>query len=160
MTRKAKVFLEGEIPQKEELSRALYGIAKCDRPLLFEISLCEEDRIQTLNRTYRKIDKVTDVLSFPSETLSPNRPIRFKEHISSFDEEEKKLFLGSVAICLPRAKEQAKEFGHSLEREICYLAVHGVLHCLGYDHEAEEDRKKMREKEESVLKKLGLGREE
>ena len=67
--------------------------------------------------------------------------------------------MGSVAICKKRAEEQAAEYGHSYARELTYLAVHGVLHCLGYDHEREEDKKIMREREESVMRALSLARE-
>ena len=67
--------------------------------------------------------------------------------------------MGSVVVCLQRAKEQAEEYGHSLERELHYLLTHGVLHCLGYDHMTDEDKAEMRGKEEYVLSKLGIVRE-
>ena len=67
--------------------------------------------------------------------------------------------MGSIVICEQRAREQAEEYGHSFERELWYLAVHGLLHCLGYDHETEEERREMREKEEYVMQKLDLRRE-
>ena len=74
-------------------------------------------------------------------------------------DEEGRLFLGSVAICRERAAEQAEEYGHSLRRELYYLAVHGLCHLLGYDHETEEDRREMREREESILAHMGIGRD-
>ena len=67
--------------------------------------------------------------------------------------------MGSIAVCLERAKEQAEEYGHSFGRELYYLLVHGVLHCLGYDHMNDEDKAEMREKEELILTKLGKTRE-
>ena len=67
--------------------------------------------------------------------------------------------IGSIAICQERAKEQAEEYGHSYERELHYLIVHGIMHCFGYDHIEEDDRKLMREKEEEILTKLGITRE-
>ena len=70
------------------------------------------------------------------------------------------MYLGSVVLCEKRAAEQAAEYGHSYEREVCYLIVHGFLHCLGYDHIEESDRRVMRQKEEEIMQKLHLGREE
>ena len=67
--------------------------------------------------------------------------------------------MGSIAICRERAAEQAEEYGHSLKRELYYLAVHGLCHLLGYDHETEADRAEMRAREESVLGTMGIGRE-
>ncbi|MFR1982438.1 MAG: rRNA maturation RNase YbeY [Christensenellaceae bacterium] len=70
------------------------------------------------------------------------------------------LFIGSVAVCVKRAKEQAEEYGHSYHRELHYLLVHGILHCLGYDHETETEKSEMREKEECILGKMGITRDE
>ena len=80
------------------------------------------------------------------------------EHGEEIDENGN-VFLGSVVICEQRAREQAEEYGHSFERELWYLAVHGLLHCFGYDHMAQEDKREMREKEEYVMKKLSLERD-
>ena len=79
------------------------------------------------------------------------------EHAEELDEEDR-LFLGSVAVCEKRAREQADSYGHSYERELFYLTVHGVLHCLGYDHETEEERAEMRAMEERVMEKMNLKR--
>ena len=73
-------------------------------------------------------------------------------------DEDGNLLVGSIAVCVKRASEQAEEYGHSLERELHYLIVHGVMHCLGYDHIEDEDRVEMREKEEYILGKLGITR--
>ena len=80
------------------------------------------------------------------------------DHIFELDEEGN-LVIGSIAICCQRAKEQAEEYGHSYERELHYLIVHGIMHCLGYDHVTDEERAEMREKEEYILEKLGITRE-
>ena len=69
------------------------------------------------------------------------------------------IFLGSIVICRERAAEQAEEYGHSLRREVYYLAVHGLCHLLGYDHETEEERAQMREKEEEILSAMNIGRD-
>ena len=143
----------------KEFERALGALAESDCPLFAEISLVGEEEIRTLNRTYRNCDRVTDVLSFPALDGIRDRVLRAAEHPFETDEEGR-LFLGSIAICTARAKEQAQEYGHFYERELYYLAVHGILHCLGYDHEDENDKKEMRAREEEVMQKLHLTREE
>ncbi len=155
---------------KKKLCTALGGLAETDTPLLFELLLVSEEEIRRLNREQRQVDKITDVLSFPASDLVAGEPIRAAEHTDCVEpvmgrrkgewvEKGARLFLGSVVICEKRAREQAEEYGHSYERELFYLAVHGVLHCLGYDHETEEERAVMREKEEYVMQKMGLSRE-
>ncbi|MDK2855812.1 MAG: putative rRNA maturation factor [Bacillota bacterium] len=114
------------------------------------VTLVDDARIQELNRTYRGLDEPTDVLSFAlregedSFTLPPDAGIPE--------------LLGDVVISLPRARSQAAEYGHSLERELGYLLTHGILHLLGYDHETEEAAAVMRAKEEEVLAAVGLSR--
>ncbi|MDE7159097.1 MAG: rRNA maturation RNase YbeY [Clostridiales bacterium] len=151
---------EGFTPDRlKEFEEALGILAESDCPLTVELSLVDEEEIQTLNRTYRNCDRVTDVLSFPAMDGIKGKVLRAAEHPFETDEEGR-LFLGSIAICTARAKEQAEEYGHSFERELYYLAVHGILHCLGYDHEEENDKKEMRAREEEVMQKLNLTREE
>ena len=106
---------------------------------IVEVTLVDKNTIRTLNKLRRKIDKVTDVLSFPAEFTNP---------------ETGKKILGDIILCDEVIKEQAKEYGHSYEREFSYLTVHGILHLLGYDHMNEEDKKIMRAKEEELLGKL------
>lgn len=142
---------------KEKLAAALAGVADSDIPLVVELSLVGEEEIKTLNRTFRNIDRVTDVLSFPALALQAGAAIKGADYPA--ETEEGTLLLGSIAICKKRAEEQAAEYGHSYARELTYLAVHGVLHCLGYDHEEESDKKIMREREESVMRALSLARE-
>ena len=149
------------------LRKALGGLAESDAPLLLELVFVSKEEIRSLNARERGVDKVTDVLSFPADNFKAGEPIFSVKHADCVEPSAGKawrrrgarLYLGSVAICKERAKEQAEEYGHSYRRELCYLAVHGVLHCLGYDHETEEERRIMREKEESVMQKLGLKQE-
>ncbi len=117
----------------------------------FHISLhlVDDAAIQVLNRDHRGKDAPTDVLSFPligqAETefvLPPGEPIA----------------LGDVVVSSERARAQAAEYGHSPEREIAYLVAHGILHVLGHDHEREDERRVMREREEEALSALGLTR--
>lgn len=110
------------------------------------IIIVDNTFIHKLNKEYRGIDRVTDVISFALEDdKSMVIPDDFR-------------LLGDIYICLDKAKEQAKEYGHSLERELCFLAVHGVYHLLGYDHETEEDAKIMFKKQEEVLMEYGITR--
>ena len=140
------------------LGGAFGGEVESDCPLSAEIIITDEEYIKTLNREQRNTDSVTDVLSFPSLENIRGKKLVKSEHTADLDEDGG-IFLGSIAICEKRAKEQAEEYGHSVEREINYLATHGLCHLLGYDHMTEEDKREMREKEERILKKLNLERE-
>jgi probable rRNA maturation factor len=95
------------------------------------------------------VDRPTDVLSFP--LWEPD-----EEWV--IDEEEERVALGDIVISLPKAKEQAEAYGHSLNREVGFLAVHGFLHLLGYDHETKEEEKEMFAKQEEILSLVGLHR--
>lgn len=148
---------EDVFPQARALENALEGFVETDVPLAIELSFVGEEEIQRLNRELRSIDKVTDVLSFPALDLERGQAIKKAEYPYEIDEEGR-LLLGSIAICIKRAKEQAEEYGHSYERELHYLIVHGIMHCLGYDHMEESDKAQMREQEEKILNKLGITR--
>ena len=124
--------------------------------LYVDLSVVSAEEIRTLNRENRGVDAVTDVLSFPMLEDVKGKDIRKKDHILDYDEDERAIFLGSVAICKEKIEEQAKEFGHTKERELTYLFVHSLLHLFGYDHVNEEDKKEMREKEENVMNALGV----
>ena len=116
------------------------------------------DRIRALNASFRGVDRVTDVLSFPT-VEKVTLPLRKGNYPFDLDPVSGKVALGSIVICRVKAKEQAAEYGHSVERELAYLTVHGVLHLLSFDHIEEADRAKMRAAEERVLSVLGIGRE-
>ncbi len=118
------------------------------------LNFVSEDEIKRLNNQFRQIDRVTDVLSFPLLEKQAS------QKLTDFDSErvDGVLFLGDVVICKKKAISQAKEFGHSTKREICFLALHGLLHLLGYDHIEEEDEKLMQEKANTILEKFGVGR--
>ncbi len=112
---------------------------------LFNIIIINNERIQEINKEYRNKDAVTDVISFAFEE-SDN--IKY-ENIR---------FLGEIYISYERCKSQAQEYGHSIERELCYLSIHGLLHLLGYDHMEEEDKKVMRALEEEILSEYDIKR--
>lgn len=138
----------------ESLERALrralgMTLEKEGRSDAVEISLSfvNAEEMQRLNRSYRNVDSVTDVLSFPLE----EDPTRYPKGAP--------LPLGDIVICMDRVFEQAEAYGHSREREMLYLCVHSLLHLLGYDHETEEEKRVMRRKEEAVMEALGLPQE-
>lgn len=123
-----------------------------DSKLLITITLTDAENIRSINKKYRNIDKATDVLSFP---MFEKDELKEKIKNRSFEYED---VLGDVIISIPKVKEQAKEYGHSFERELSYMIVHGFYHLMGYDHIKEEDKKKMRPKEEKILNSLNIFR--
>ena len=141
------------------LAQSIFKTLKQRVNLTVEISFCSEQEIREINKEQRGIDRVTDVLSFPALQISAGEIIRKKDHPFDFDPETKGIFLGSIIICEKRASEQAEEYGHSLKREVNYLALHGLLHLFGYDHETDKQRSQMRVMEERILCELGITRE-
>ena len=143
----------------KEVVEECFKTEKLDKTNLYiSITLTEPNEIEKINKEYRNIDKPTDVLSFPMFE---------KEELDSFIKENSKNtnvniqadILGDVVISIPRVYEQAEEYGHSFERELSYMVVHGFYHLMGYDHMEEADKKVMRSKEEAVLDRLGIRRE-
>lgn len=111
----------------------------------FNIILVDSETIHDINRTYRNVDRVTDVISF---ALEDNKTIELDHRL-----------LGDIYICVERAESQAIEYGHSFLRELSFLAIHGLLHLLGYDHVKVEDEKIMFSKQEDILNEFGIRRE-
>lgn len=115
-----------------------------------EVLFASLEEIHVINLEQRGIDRPTDVLSFPMEE---------DPYGAEPDPTTGAVFLGSMVLCLDKAKAQAEEYGHSLEREIAFLTVHSILHLLGYDHElGEEEEREMFRRQEEVLKGMGLTR--
>lgn len=112
---------------------------------IFNIIFVDEETIQKINREYRQIDKVTDVISFS---------LKDGEDLIEVATEE----LGDIFICLQRAYDQAEEYHHSVEREVGFLAVHGYLHLCGYDHMTKSDEEEMCAKQDEILNKANLYR--
>jgi probable rRNA maturation factor len=155
-----KIYCEDDnFPQKniQALEEAMDGFVDTDIPLAVEIVFVNGEEIRRLNRELRATDKVTDVLSFPTLDGIKGEEICEEDYPCEIDEEGN-LLIGSIAVCIEKAKEQAEEYGHSYERELHYLLVHGIMHCLGYDHMTEEEKAEMREKEEYILGKMGITR--
>lgn len=116
-----------------------------------ELLVVNDETIHEMNVMYRKIDRATDVLSFPMCDFAEGS---WEEQ--DVDPETGALCLGDIVISLERAVAQAREYGHSLEREMAFLTIHSMLHLLGYDHMAEDEERVMIDKQKKVLAKLGL----
>ncbi|MCD8188521.1 MAG: rRNA maturation RNase YbeY [Ruminococcus sp.] len=128
--------------------QAVLATEEFERDAEVSVSFVSNNEIKNLNKIYRKKDSATDVLSFP---------LTESDGTVEINQETGAVLLGDIVISLETAVKQAANFGHSLEREVGFLTVHSMLHLLGYDHETGQlEQKIMREKEESVLEKLGI----
>ena len=114
------------------------------RDAIFNVIIVDNPYIHNLNRDYRGVDRETDVISFALEDDD------------TFNPEER--ILGDIYISIDKAKEQSESYGHSLKRELCFLAVHGFLHLLGYDHMEKEDEEIMFSLQEEILKEMNVTR--
>lgn len=133
-----------DIKEYKKLIRGIFKFEK--RKVFFNLIFVDKIRIQEINKHYRGIDRITDVITFA---------LNDDPSLMAYGNAEE---LGDVFICLERAYEQASEYGHSKEREIGFLAVHGYLHLNGYDHMNAEEEKIMFEKQDEILNKAKLYR--
>ena len=151
-------IIYNKIEEKEEYQKTIKKVLeKCfeeekiiDSKLMITITLTNAENIKEINKQYRNIDKTTDVLSFP---LFEKDELENKIKNRLFEHED---VLGDIIISIPKVEEQAKEYGHSFERELSYMVVHGFYHLMGYDHIKEEDKIVMRPKEEKILNQLNI----
>lgn len=120
-----------------------------DKNLYINIVFTSPNKIHEINKKYRDVDRETDVLSFPMFE---------KEELENYVAKPWKDILGDIIISIEQVKKQAEEYGHSFERELAYMMVHGFYHLMGEDHIEENDKKIMREKEETVLNELNITR--
>lgn len=146
-----------ENPKYENLIKSVlkkcFEVEKMDKLGLYvSVTLTCPSYIRKINNEYRNIDKETDVLSFPMfEKIEIDKMIENQNNIVHD-------VLGDIIVSVARVMEQASEYGHSFERELAYMIVHGFYHLMGYDHMTEEDKTVMRAKEENVLEKLNITR--
>lgn len=127
---------------------------KLDGNFECSITVVDNQKIREINKEYRKIDKVTDVISFAIEDEDEEDfGIVFRKDQNPFPRQ-----LGDIFISLQRAQEQAEDYGHSFERELAFLVVHGFLHLNGYDHQTKNEEKEMFQLQEKILKEYGLER--
>ena len=155
-----------------EVIEAAAKYLKLPEGIELDLSIVSNEEIQVLNRDYRGLDKPTDVLSFALTEVTSEFDVDFAhldlteeaeetedlEETEFEDEEAIPQHLGDIIISYPRAQEQAQDYGHSLDRELAFLAVHGFLHLNGYDHQTEEEAQEMFKIQEEVLTTYGLTR--
>ena len=127
----------------------LHGIKL--RRVSVDVTMVSNEEIHKLNMETRQVDNATDVLSFPAETIV--FPFDIKSYSQSISPEDNTLYLGEIIVSRQIMLEQAKEYGHSEERECAFLITHGLLHLLGYDHIDDLEKKVMRVKEDEILTK-------
>ena len=151
------------IPCKELLERCLEAVMEaeaCPYEAQVEVVITDNASIREVNRQFRGVDAPTDVLSFP--TVEYDEPSNFsglEEHAEDyFDPDSGELMLGDMMISAEKIREQAEAYGHSVEREFAFLAVHSLLHLCGYDHMEEEDRLKMEQRQRVIMDRLGIYR--
>ncbi len=150
----------------DEITEAAAAYVDCPYLFAVELTLTDDDTIRRVNLEQRKIDRATDVLSFPM--LEYEKPGDFGFLASAgedvfdpacFDPDSGELLLGDILISLDHALLQAREYGHSLKREIAFLIAHSMLHLFGYDHMEEEDRIRMEAMQEEILQGKGYTRD-
>lgn len=145
----------------EKVMQKCFEVEKINPTSLYVcVTLTTPENIKQINKEYRGIDKETDVLSFPmyekkelDKLIADNLLKKWKMDLKNGVLQE---ILGDIIISIQKVQEQAKEYGHSFEREFAYMLVHGFYHLRGYDHMVEEEKKVMREKEENVLSQLEI----
>ena len=138
---------------KKVLNKCFEEEGLLDSKLIITITFTTPEEIRKINKKYRKIDRATDVLSFP---MFEKEELKEKIKNKDFLYED---VLGDIIISIDKVREQAEEYGHSFERELSYMLVHGFYHLMGYDHIEEEDKKLMRPKEEKILNELKITRD-
>ena len=150
--------LEAEDKYEEIIKRVIEQCFKEEKieksKLYISIILTNPEHIHEINKQYRNVDRATDVLSFP---MFEKDELDEKIKNNDFEHED---VLGDIVISIEKVEEQSKEYGHSFEREFAYMLVHGFYHLMGYDHIEDDDKVVMRRKEEIVLNKLGITRDE
>lgn len=141
------------------VEQQVYAFLGAPKSVKVNLKFVSPAEIRTLNKTTRGIDRVTDVLSYPYTNVKVGQKLKLKDYVCDIDPTDHKLLLGDIVLCVERAKEQAKEYGHSVKREICFLFCHAMLHLMGYDHIKPEDEKIMTAKQAEILNSLNITRD-
>ena len=146
--RQDKIDIKDELYEKiEDIVEEVLDYEGYSDDYDISISFVDNKEIHELNKQFRGVDRATDVLTFPM----------LSDEFEDVEYEE--MSLGDIVVSLERALEQSIEYGHSFEREVCFLVCHSMFHLLGYDHDTDENTREMREKEEAVLTKLNITRD-
>ncbi|MCL2375462.1 MAG: rRNA maturation RNase YbeY [Firmicutes bacterium] len=148
---------ENEKKVFSNISKAATAVLKLEGRAIAELIIVSAEEMQKTNLAERGIDKVTDVLSFPMVEMDKIKPLTKENYAHDYDPHWKAICLGSILLCKEQVEKQAKEYGHSVEREEHYLVIHGLLHLFGFDHVQDgEDKKQMRKMEKAILKMAGI----
>lgn len=145
----------------KKIAKKLFEIENIHYDISCNLSIVDKLKIKKVNKKYRNLNKITDVLSFPNVDLK--KPSNFKEYIyddiydvSILDLTTKTIFLGDIVMCYDKIISQSKLYNHSVKREFSFLLVHSLLHLLGYDHIKINDEKKMFKKQDIILDSLNI----
>lgn len=144
---------------KEVLNTAFKVLEQPTKNIKYNLYIVSKNFIHELNMQERGVDRATDVLSFPNLDIMSGEIININNFKLDIDPMDNTLLIGELFICNEVAKAQAKKYNHSYKREFCFLFLHGVLHCLGYDHIEESDRVVMEELQNKILNKCKITRE-
>lgn len=155
-----KLELDYESITKRVVETAL-DTENCPYEIELNVIFTDNSEIQEVNKNYREVDAPTDVLSFPMvDYTEPGDFSHLEEDTDNyFNPETGELLLGDILVSVEKIMEQAKEYGHSEERELGFLIAHSMLHLFGYDHMEEEERAVMEEKQRLILDGLGITRD-
>ncbi len=150
-----------KLPKEEKLIKKVVETVFIEERIVKNLEVFDtltiNETIHQMNLKTRQVDRPTDVLSFP---MFERHEIPYLKEVYEAGEDETPDILGDIVISVEKVKEQAEEYGHSFERELAYLTTHGMLHLLGYDHMIEKEKVLMRKREEEILSKLNITRDE
>ena len=157
---KIRTFDEGIVADlKEVLNTAFKVLGQPTKNVKYNLYVVSKNFIHELNLSERGVDRATDVLSFPYTDIKAGEKLDVNKYQLDIDPMDNSLLLGELFICNEVARRQAVKYNHSYRREFCFLFLHGVLHCLGYDHIEESDRVVLEEMQNKILNKCKITRD-
>lgn len=157
---KIRTFDNSILSDLEEVLNTTFKVLKQPtKNIKYNLYVVSKDFIHNLNFNARGVDRATDVLSFPNLNLTAGEVIDVNQYKLDIDPMDNSLLVGEIFICNEVAKSQAKKYNHSYRREFCFLFLHGVLHCLGYDHIKDDERVIMEDMQRKILDKCKITRD-
>ena len=157
---KIRTFDDTIVSDLQEVINTTFKVLKQPvKDVKYNLYVVSKAFIHDLNLTTRGVDRATDVLSYPTTDIKAGEVLDLNKYKYDIDPMDNSLLVGEIFICNEVAKVQAKKYNHSYRREFCFLFLHGVLHCLGYDHIEESDRVLMEQMQDKILNKCKITRE-
>ena len=157
---KIRTFDQEVVKDLEEVIKTAFKMLKQPtKNIKYNLYVVSKDYIHDLNLSTRGVDRATDVLSYPTTSITAGEVLDLDNYKFDIDPMDKSLLVGEIFICNEIAKAQAKKYNHSYRREFCFLFLHGVLHCLGYDHIDDGERLIMEQLQEMILNKCKITRD-